>query len=285
MLIAHLSKTMSFLERIEDQMGLLINRLLTILNEKEVNSIHYHIALILLLNYERITDCSIDQIANLCTVSKSTISKFARLIGFDDYSALRAAAPFKENKFHFDLNYNTNILSNLQENGHNQYFRAIINDMNWLEEHIDMQAIDHVARLLHQYQKVAAFGLLFSETAAIDLQYKLAYNKKFIVTFQNDVKQDNFIKNADENTLIILFSNSGTYINTYALQNRTLNKNIIKKSHAKFVLITSNAKANSFEYIDQCIVFNHQTTMQTHTWIYPIVTDLITLRYREMAEK
>ena len=37
-----------------------------------------------------------------------------------------------------------------------------------------MRSIDELAKCLTTYNKVGAFGLLFSESAAIDFQYKLA---------------------------------------------------------------------------------------------------------------
>ena len=34
----------------------------------------------------------------------------------------------------------------------------------------------------------------FSQLGALDLQYKLAYNHKFIMSYVNDVKQDEYLK-------------------------------------------------------------------------------------------
>ncbi len=70
-------------------MGPLIIRLLTVLNNETTSSTYYHIAQTLLNNYSIIDKSSISDIATLCTVSKSTISKFARSIGFEDYYELK----------------------------------------------------------------------------------------------------------------------------------------------------------------------------------------------------
>ena len=50
---------------------------------------------------------------------------------------------------------------------------------------------------------------MFSETAALDLQIKLSYKKKIIVTNLNDMKQEKFIEEAGEDTLLIIFSDPG----------------------------------------------------------------------------
>lgn len=78
-------------------MGLLIIRLITFLNSQSPDSTYYHVAVTMLENYSRIHLISIEEIAKLCHVSKSTISKFTRQLGFDDYLDLKDNAAFVEN--------------------------------------------------------------------------------------------------------------------------------------------------------------------------------------------
>ena len=59
-------------------MGTLLNRLLIILNNGKESSTYYHIANILLCNYDAIQNMTIQEVANLCFVSKSTISSETR---------------------------------------------------------------------------------------------------------------------------------------------------------------------------------------------------------------
>lgn len=261
-------------------MGLLIHRLLTLLNTEDPNSTNYHIAMTLLQNYDSISTLSIGSIAELCSVSKSTISKFARSIGFDDYFALKDTAPFKENRFQFNLNYLTNILTPIEKEGTDPYFEAIIKDIHFYQKSIDLETIDRLANDLLKYEHIAAFGLLFSESAAIDFQYKLAYNKKFIFTCLSDTEQEKFIENATEDTLIIIFSNSGNYIKQNQLKEGNFQKRVFQKTKAKVVLITSNEKMKENQDIDYCILFHHETSAQTHYFMYQIVSDMIVHRYR-----
>ena len=81
------------------------------------------------------------------------------------------------------------------------YFHTIQEDLKAAYENLDWEAIDRFVEDLVRYEKVAAFGLMFSETAAVDLQVKLGYNGKFIVTNMNDSKQIEYLRNADEDTL------------------------------------------------------------------------------------
>ena len=85
-------------------MGTLLNRLLIILNDGKESSTYYHIANILLCNYDSIQKMTISEVADLCFVSKSTISKFTRYIGFDDFLELKAAASYRSDKSSNGLN-------------------------------------------------------------------------------------------------------------------------------------------------------------------------------------
>jgi len=265
-------------------MGILLNRLLIMLNDSDPKSTEYHIAFTLLMNFYSLYDMSINEVAELCNVSKSTISKFIRSINFEDYASFRAASTFKENKYGFSLNYNQNIAEYIEENGMDSYLEIIHKDIEECKKSIDMNKIDELAKDLIKYKKVASFGLLFSEIAALDLQTKLAYNGKFIITNLNDVKQDEFIHNAKEDTLIIIFSNSGSYMKRYQLSEFQITKNFLN-TKSKIVLITSNKGMEKFENVDLCISFNHTSNIQTHSNIFQIINDYITLRYRQLTRQ
>lgn len=263
-------------------MGNLLNRLLIILNDSDPQSTEYHIALTMLRNYYSLATLSINEVASLCSVSKSTISKFIRSIHYEDYADFKAASPFKENKYGFILNYNQNIAEYIEENGIHAYMDILKDDISLVQTSIDMSKIQELAKDLTKYKKIASFGLLFSEIGAMDLQWKLAYNGKFILTHMNDVKQKNYINRADKDTLIIIYSNSGSYMQRYQLSEFQEPKDfsLIK---AKIVLITSNSKMKHHPGVDLCISYGHTSNVQTHSILYPLINDIIVMKYRELT--
>lgn len=265
-------------------MGILLNRLLIILNDSDPKSTDYYIAFTLLSNFYSICEMSIGEVAGLCSVSKSTISKFIRKLNFTDYAEFKAAAPFIENKYGFRLNYNQNIAEYIEQNSFDSYIGIVLNDIYSCKKDFEMEKVKELARDLVAYKKVASFGLLFSELGAMDLQTKLAYNGKFIITNLSDVKQDDFINNAEEDTLIIIYSNSGTYIQRYILSEFQTQKDY-SKIKAKIVLITGNAKMENHPDVDLCISFGHKSTVQTHSVMYPLVNDMIVMEYRKLTRK
>ncbi|WP_110955801.1 MurR/RpiR family transcriptional regulator [Anaerosinus massiliensis] len=263
-------------------MGQLLNRLLIILNNGKKNSTYYHIASVLLSNFDAIRNMTIAEVADLCFVSKSTISKFARYIGFDDFLEMKAASSYKSNKSSNHLNYNDNILSYMETHTAEEYIDVMIDDLKLAKSSIDMSKIDQLVDDLLRYDKVAAFGLLYSESAAMDLQMKLAYNEKYILTYINDVEQNEFIKNADKDTLIIIFTNSGNYIKKYQLiTTGNIDKNIFRQTKAKIVAITANKQIEKYPYVDLCITYEHASGVQTHSILFQLITDFITSRYRQ----
>lgn len=264
-------------------MGILLNRLLIILNDSDPKSTDYHIAFTLLSNFNSICSLSIGEVAHLCSVSKSTISKFIRKLNFEDYADFKAAGTFVDNKYGFKLNYNQNIAEFIERNGVSSYIDVILNDISFCKN-VKMENVQELARDLVHYRKVASFGLLFSELGAMDLQTKLAYNGKFIITNLSDMKQDDFINNADEDTLIIIYSNSGTYIQRYMLSEFQTEKDY-SKIKAKIVLITGNARMENHPDVDLCISFAHESSVQTHSIIYPLINDIIVSEYRKLTRK
>lgn len=263
-------------------MGILLNRLLIILNDSDSASTDYHIARTLIQNFYELHLLSIGEVAGLCSVSKSTISKFIRNLGFEDYADFRASSVFEENKYGFALNYNQNIAEYIDKNGLEDYINCIENDIRDFRTFYDIGAIRELAHDLIVYKKVAAFGLLFSEIGAMDLQMKLAYNGKFILSILNDIKQDHYIRSSDENTLIIIYSNSGGYIERYQLSEFQEAKNYAD-IRAKIVLITSNKEMRRHPAVDLCICHRHLSSIQSHSVLFPLINDAIIMEYRKLT--
>lgn len=255
-------------------------RLLTLLNSVPPDTTLFHIAMVMITDYNMIAKLSIADMAARCNVSKSTLSKFTRELGFDDYHDFKDSAVPAEKRTVFQLSYVQNIMSVLEQNNYDSYFSAIIQDISMLQKIVDTKAIDRFAKALVQYKKVASFGLMFSESAAIDLQYKLAYSSKFIYTSQDDRKQDAYIRSADADTLIIVFSNSGNFLHQQLLMPGHPERNIFAHTKAKIFAITANPAIKDLSFIEDAIVFPHETSLQTHAFLYQIIMDVIVTRYR-----
>lgn len=143
-----------------------------------------------------------------------------------------------------------------------------------------MNHIKEIASMIYQYPVVCAFGTLFSQLGALDLQYKLAYNHKFIMSFVNDAKQDEYLKNNKDKGVVIIYSNSGNYLDRYQVSSFQEKKSYQFK-HKKVILITSNKDMISHPQVDICLIYQHKSDIQKHNYIYPLINDLIVSEYRK----
>lgn len=199
-------------------MYILYNRLITALNEKKPDSTEFYIAKMMIWNLWELPRMSISDVAKMCAVSKSTISKFVRDIGFEDYLDFKLEAVRQGKKEIYNSNGKCNITDYIRGHGIWEYEKILSEDIRSVLFGIEEDQLKRLAVDLHEYKHLAAFGISYSESAAINLQHKMHYYHKFLYTTMNDRQQENYIESADEETLIFIFSNSGKYITEY--QNR-----------------------------------------------------------------
>lgn len=265
-------------------MTALIIRLLTVLNTEPLDSTMYHIAEVLLQDYSKIQKSSIDEMAKQASVSKSTLSKFARDLGFDSYIHLKDSSNFTENRHNNYYNHLIKINNSMKNANYQNYFSSIHEAINALENNLDIRAVQRLAHNLDQYKKVGILGLFFSESAAVDFQYKLAFTGKFVHTFQDDLKQNEFIQNADDDTLLIIISHSGDFLRYNQLYPTKPKKNMFKETKARIFAITSDTEIFKLPYVKDAIIYPETSGLQSHLFQYPALIDLIVSQYLLLSQ-
>ena len=153
-------------------------RLLYILNENLPGSTWYCIAMKMLQYYGDLDMISIEEMASLCAVSKSTISKFIRVLGYEDYRTFQKQAAINLNRKQRENYFVTDVMRYIDEHSTDAYVDAVLRDIRMTYELLDWEKLDRLAAEIYHYEKVAAFGCDFSETAALDLQTKLRDQRK-----------------------------------------------------------------------------------------------------------
>jgi DNA-binding MurR/RpiR family transcriptional regulator len=264
-------------------MGILVNRLLVLLNGADSGSTYYHIALTILKNLRRLADMNINEVADMCAVSKSTISKFVRELGYNDYSDFRYAIGFEEKAYRTQGNFLADVIGYLQDHSVREYADVLAEALKENARMLDMESIRRLARDIMNYDNVIAVGLMFSETAAINLQSKLGRVGKYIQTNQNDRSQYEVVSHAGEDSLIIVFSESGTFLDRYEMINHDIGKSIFALTKAKVVMITANRQMEKDARISYIIKMSKPDSVHAHRIIYPLVTDVITNEYYNLT--
>ena len=96
---------------------------------------------------------------------------------------------------------------------------------------------------------------------------------------QLDIKLNEELKNNSEQGVVIIYSNSGNYLNKYQLSSFDEKKKYDYKNK-KVILITANEMMVNHPDVDICLVYQHLSKLQTHSYIYPLINDLIVAEYR-----
>lgn len=254
----------------------LIIILLALINSEITDSNNYKIAKYILENINELENCSITELAKKCYVSNSSISRFCRDIGLKDYNEL------KNQVAKYQISHEIAIHKFNYQGIHDQtpvhsYIDEVIDNLQLLRNSINVNDIQDLVKDIYDYKHIAAFGYLQSETVALNLQFDLQTNRKIIYTCMQYANQIEHIKNADENHLIIIFSDSGTYFKR-AFARTHVFKNVNHKP--KIYLITSNQDIR-LPYVDKYIRYKSGNDYASHPFPLIALSSIICSQYSQ----
>ena len=164
-------------------------------------------------------DLSIAQISKDTHVGIASVSRFVRDLGLSNFQELRELLLKEEPSFE-------SLDTNEPEKDIIKYHNEA---MTTSYKSIDLKEIQNLVKNIKETNEIAVFGLGKAECAAICLQTDLfSFNKSTYSTI-NFKEQIDYIKKADLDTLIILFSATSSYFEYFdirTLQSKLSNMNI-----------------------------------------------------------
>lgn len=258
-------------------------RLINIRNNAEKESTDSYIAEALLDNIDRIEQMSIEKAAQLCNVSKSKLSKFVKQIGFEDYKEFKDLV--KNEKYrsgYFGYEDKLTMGRYIAKEGWESYTGILKQDLDHFLEKMDMNMVKKLAKALKDHKEVGTFGSLYSQTAAIDFMYRMAEEGKNIRTYSFDLTQENYMKNMKEDTLVVIFSNSGQYLYGDGMRLQGYFKSYLKKTKGEIALITSNENAAKDPIVKYPILYTFSTNVHSHPIMERLVLELIISEYKKL---
>ena len=171
---------------------------------------------------------SVEEIARDCFVSKSAVSRFCREIGLEDFGEL------KELQAQAGKTFERIGTAPEQRTRNVQFARLAASAMEQAASSLDEAALRDLVQDIHQAERIACFGLLKAETAAINLQSDLTMLGKNTLTKVSYGDQMDFLSRSLASDLILIFSYRGIYFE-YDLPSE------IRNGHGKIWIITGNA--------------------------------------------
>lgn len=252
-------------------MTYLKNLIFSIVNTEQPTSGDYIIAKYLLENLGNLQVLSMTQLAKECNLSKATVSRFVRKLGLDDFMDLQYLCRYAQNtdddKFYFALD---------GDDLSGGYLDAVAANASRLKQVIQKDQLESLVRDIDNYPKVAAFGHMQSSCHAMSLQCDLTSCGRYIDFYQQIQLQQDYLKQADEQTLIIIFSVSGDF-----LRRLTSGRALIwpKDKKPKLYLITASKVKHGRSAYDEIIELDREYSYASANVSLSLYERLIALNY------
>lgn len=224
----------------------------TLASEKK-DSTNSQIATYLLNHLDDIKDIGIQEMAKECSVAMSSISRFCKEIGLNDFNELR------ELLISIKMNFEQYSSSSKAKNRLEEYSLKVKESITMVEKSINMQQIDALCKEIQKYQQVGIFGLLMlGKQTYSHISYK---------------QQLQYISSTNEDDLLIIFSYTGCYFDYPDI--RTL-KNKLKKPQ---IWLISSKKESYPDFIDHVITFDSKQDQNSHPYQLQFIARLIAQEY------
>lgn len=239
------------------------------------DSTNGRIAAYILEHIEEVKQDSIRDLAAKVYVSTSSISRFCREIGLQDYTELKALLTSTS------LNFEVCSQSPSPQEQKIDYISAVQDSLTKVRDSLDMEKLYQLAKDIRQYKRVSIFGVLKAETVAMNLQSDLVMLGKSSTTKVRFAQQADYLANADEDDLVIIFSFTGIYFG-YGMPQGYRSQ---RKHRPKVYFITSGPKANTPNLYDETIWFDSVQNQASHPYQLQLVGSLLAQCYAHLLQE
>lgn len=257
-----------------DDIRIILN---SFINSESTESADGKIAMTIFENINSLGDYTSTDLAKLCNVSNSAITRFCKRIGLEGFYELhyliKKYQRRPEQKFHIE-NEDSKSLSLTR------YIDLQMEQILHLRDNLEIDKLFQLAHLLFSYKNIVLMGILQSSTSALQLQATLLQNDIVSRVLVSPVKQRSFFDNLKEDSLVIVFSVSGN------LLQRVLGEGMVPKTpRSKYVLITQNENLKSPRHYD--LVINTRTTLDYSSDHVPfsVICSLIALACYQISDQ
>lgn len=250
--------------------------LYSVLNAGDVDSADYRIADFLVRNLYKVEHFGIQDVADACFVSKSTVSRFCRRIGFPDFMVLsQSMRDFTMRNYRrFD-----EYLSLEGQEAIDRYLSHAQECMMQVRAAATPEVVDEFARLLDRYDSIGVFGQMQSYAVALNLQFELASLGKYVSCYAMMPDQEEFVMGSGRDTLAIVVSSGGRYF-----QDFSANVGYLTKDRPYLVLVTNNRRLARCVPYDKVYVVPCANNTASRPFSLQVFTNLAVMRLSKIIE-
>jgi DNA-binding MurR/RpiR family transcriptional regulator len=245
--------------------------LTAVINSEDISSTNYKIAKFLLENNYLVNRISIQDVADKCFCSKSTISRFCRQLGYENYYEMNQDLYVSTQKS--QDKYIPYIISSYNENIE-KYFSDLYLCIEYAKKYIKEKDVNELVKNLMDYNKIAIFGNLQSHSVGQLFQEDLGLCRKIVTASILPENQKSYIQQADRYTLILIVSCSGSYFRNFIDVN-----NCYIDNKPRFILITNNEKMVKNPFYDKIIYLPCNNNYVSQPRIIDFFFNIIAINY------
>lgn len=252
-------------------MTYLKNLIFSVINTEDPTTADYVLAKYLLEHLGNLQTLTATQLAKECGVSKATVSRFIRKLGLEDFMDLQYLCRYSLNtlddKFAFQWEGDDLI---------GGYLDAVARNTQRMKKVLHRDQLERLVEDIDRYPKVAAMGHMQSAGHAMDLQCDLSSGGRIIDFYQQVRLQKDYLKQADQDTLIIIFSMSGDF-----MRRIDMGRNITWEPgrKPKLYLITTTRLKHGRSVYDEIIELDHEYDYASSNTSMALYERLIALSY------
>ena len=244
--------------------------LVSIINSEDTDSTYYRIAKYLLQNNYVTNHVSIDDVAQNCYCAKSTVSRFCRQIGYENYYELNQdlyeSTKKSQDKYHRYLAYDFQSSKEI-------FLGNLIHAIELVKESVRENDVNSFITYLHQFEEIGIFGNSQSQAMAQMFQNDMCLSRKIITASSLPEHQKQFISQSNNQTLIIILSISGEYFRQFIqVQHTNHNK-------PKMLLVTCNPNMLNSPYYDHVYYIKAEDTYAFRAHSMSLFLNLIAIEY------
>lgn len=185
-----------------------LHELLHIVNTTDADDTYHRIAVILVRNIVALHEMSITRMAKLCYVSPATLSRFFRDVGFKSFGSFKESL---DRHYGFEIDYTREYrdLGSSTASKLEALRSQTLSSLADVGDTLDQRALERLAKLIHDHDKVVFFGHTVYQYVILYLQQRLSLFGKLILADTDVVRQVDEARELREEALAVICSPRG----------------------------------------------------------------------------
>lgn len=215
---------------------------------------------------------STNYLSRICNVSKTSITRFCRYLGFDSFISFKESIQMTESDLHSKYPSETNTPTDFA----NSYLNQIIQNCLRMKETFNASELFHLAEEIRSHENICLLGNGQSGNSLNSFMISLLLQGKYAQVSSMPSQQKKIINNLKPDTIVIILSVYGSFFDMYVTADCFLNK----PENTDIYLLTCNQDLPSPPGIDHVILCCNDTGFSGGNLSTDIVLNLVLQYYR-----